>query len=421
MNDEEQKNLWQTLKCAWREHKPSGDPALTAGEQIAAMRKKMTCMHRGLNKTDFWGSALYAAVAAPFIIYLFTTPYLVTRIGYLIIIGGMLFASWKSIRRRRSIPQPIADAPVMEWLKYDLATVRQHAEDSRTLLWWYLLPFLIGTNVSTWGMKVDLLTVKIPMTVLAALIAGVTYWLNQRVWRKQWVPIQRELEALISVDQPVQKSEPTKKNIMTKTILIGIVLISLGAIVFVRGRDIKTAAIEYSDPVSQMLETIREKHNFPALAAAVVVDGKIVATNAVGFRKSSGPERVTVDDRFHLGSVTKSMTATVAAMLVEQGKISWTTTIAETFPEFKSEIHPDYLGVTLEQLLSHRGGAPGNAPADLWLQAWAATGTAAEQRLAFVKGLLGRQPEAKLGTKFIYSNQGYAIAGVMLEKATGKT
>jgi len=412
MNDEEQKNLWQGLKCLWQEQKPSSDPAL---------RKKMAKMHEGLNKTDFWGSALYAVVTVPFIIYIFTTPYFVTRIGYLIIIGGMLFASWKSIRRRRSIPQPIADAPVMEWLKYDLAKVRQHAEDSRTLLWWYLLPFLIGMNVSTWGMKVDLLTVKIPMTVLVVLIAGVTYWLNQRVWRNQWLPMQQELEALLNSDQPVLPPEPPKKNIMTRTILIGIVLILLGAIVFVRGRDAKTAAIAYSDPVSQMLENIRVKHNFPALAAAVIVDGKIVVTNAVGFRKNGGTEKVTVDDKFHLGSVTKSMTATVAAMLVEQGKISWTTTIGEAFPELKSEMHPDYLGVTLEQLLSQRSGAPGDAPADLWLQAWAAKGTAAEQRLAFIKGILARKPEAKPGTKYIYSNQGYTIAGVMLEKAAGKT
>jgi CubicO group peptidase (beta-lactamase class C family) len=421
MNDEEQKNLWQGLKCLWKEHKPSGDPTLTAEEQIGAMRKKMAGLHQGLNKTDFWGSALYAAVTVPFVIYIFTTPGFVTRLGYLIIIGGMLFASWKSTRRRRSLPQPIADAPVMEWLKYDLAKVRQHAEDSRTLLWWYLMPFLIGMNVSTWGMKVDLLTVKIPMTMLAALIAGVTYWLNRRVWRKQWVPIQRELETLLDPDQPVLQPEPPKKNTMTKLILIGIVLISLGAIMFVRGRELKTPAIEYSDPVSQMLETIRVKHNLPALAAAVVVDGKIVVTSAVGFRKNGGKERVTVGDQFHLGSVTKSMTATVAAMLVEQGKISWTTTIGEAFPEFRSEIHPDYLGVTLEQLLSQRSGAPGNAPADLWLKAWTANGTAAEQRLAFVKGILARKPEAKPGTKHIYSNQGYTIAGVMLEKATGKT
>jgi len=231
---------------------------------------------------------------------------------------------------------------------------------------------------------------------------------------ENFAPATHPIRKYLSLLQP-------KKNIMTKIILIGIVLISLGAIVFVRGRDPKPPAIEYSDPVSQMLENIREKHNFPALAAAVVVDGKIVVTNAVGFRKNGGTEKVTVDDKFHLGSVTKSMTATVAAMLVEQGKISWTTTIGEAFPELKSEIHPGYLGVTLEQLLSHRSGAPGEAPGDLWRQAWAATGTAAEQRLAFIKGILARKPEAKPGTKFIYSNQGYTIAGVMLEKATGKT
>lgn len=413
MNDQELKNLWQGQKS-------SGEPALPADEQIAAMRKKMAKMHRGLNTLDFWGLAANAVVLIVFTVYFFTTPYFVMRIGTLILIGGDLFASWKLIRRRRSTPQPIADAPVMEWLKYDLAKVHQHAEENRTVLWWSVLPFLIGMNFFFWGMPVSF-SIKIGPSVLMALIAAVTYWLNQRARRKQWLPLQQELEALLNLDQPVLQPEPPKKNIMTKTILIGIVLILLGAIVFVRGREPKTPAIEYSDPVSQMLENIREKHNFPALAAAVVVDGKIVVTNAVGFRKNGGTEKVTVDDKFHLGSVTKSMTATVAAMLVEQGKISWTTTIGEAFPELKSEIHPDYLGVTLEQLLSHRSGAPGDAPGDLWRKAWAANGTAAEQRLAFSKGILARKPEAKPGTKFIYSNQGYTIAGVMLEKATGKT
>lgn len=247
-----------------------------------------------------------------------------------------------------------------------------------------------------------------------------------------WTPLERHsalkaaVENFAPANHPIRKylpllqPEPLKK-IMTKIILTGIVLLSLGAIMFVRGRTLKAPMIPYSDPVSQMLENIREKHNLPALVAAVVVDGKIVMSNAVGFRKFGGPEKVTVDDEFHLGSVTKSMTATVAAMLVEQGKISWTTTIGEAFPELKSDIHPDYLGVTLEQLLSQRSGAPGTPPADLWRKAWAANGTAAEQRLAFIKGILARKPEAKPGTKFIYSNQGYTIAGVMLEKSTGKT
>jgi CubicO group peptidase (beta-lactamase class C family) len=173
--------------------------------------------------------------------------------------------------------------------------------------------------------------------------------------------------------------------------------------------------------VSEMLEAIRAKHKLPALAAAVVVHGKVVATDAAGVRRHGTATKVAPDDKFHIGSVTKSMTATVAAMLVEKGKISWTTTIADSFPEFAKNIHSDYRAVTLEQLLANRGGVPGKPPTLLWAKAWQATGTPAEQRLAFIKGILERAAEAKPGTKTIYSNQGYTIAGVMLEKASGKT
>ena len=176
------------------------------------------------------------------------------------------------------------------------------------------------------------------------------------------------------------------------------------------------------DPnVSEMLETIREKHKMPALAAVVVVSGKVVATNAVGVRRHGAAAKVTAQDKFHIGSVTKSMTATVAAMLVEKGEISWKTTIAESFPEFVNDIHLDYRGATLEQLLANRGGVPGKPPPELWVRAWQARGSAAQQRQGFIKGILEREPEAKPGTKTIYSNQGYTIAGAMLEKASGKT
>ena len=173
--------------------------------------------------------------------------------------------------------------------------------------------------------------------------------------------------------------------------------------------------------VAEMLEAIRAKHKLPALAAAVVVDGKVVVTNAVGVRRYGVATRITPADKFHLGSVTKSMTATLAAMLVEQGKLSWTTTIGASFPEFAKDIHADYREATLEQLLANRGGVPGKPPSTLWLKARQAAGAPAQQRLAFVKGILALEPEAKPGTKYIYSNQGYTIAGVMLEKASGKT
>ncbi len=214
---------------------------------------------------------------------------------------------------------------------------------------------------------------------------------------------------------------PIIKNQMTKLMFIGTVLTSLGTPVLVRGDDTETPPVDYADTISKSLESVRVRHKLPALAAAVVVDGKIVGTNAVGIRKQGSEEKVWANDKFHIGSVTKSMTATIAAMLVEQGKIPWTKTIGDAFPEMKNQIHADYLDATLEQLLSHRGGAPGDAPSDLWRKALTAKGTPPEQRMAFVQGLLERKPEAKAGSKYIYSNQGYSIAGVMLERASGKT
>lgn len=205
MNDEELKKLWLGQK-------PSGEPALTAEEQIAVLREQMAKMHQGLNTLDFWGLAANAAVLIVFTIYFFTTPYFETRFGTLIIIAGDLFVSWKLIQRRHSTSQPIADAPVIEWLRYDLAKVRQHAEENRMLLWCSVLPFLIGTLAFLWGLPVSF-SIKIGPTVLVGLIAAVTYWLNQRALSKQWLPLQQELEAFLHFDQPVSRPEPTKKTL----------------------------------------------------------------------------------------------------------------------------------------------------------------------------------------------------------------
>src|SRR4051794_1230125 len=81
------------------------------------------------------------------------------------------------------------------------------------------------------------------------------------------------------------------------------------------------------------LEAIRKRFRLPALAAAATRDGRIVELAATGVRQFGEDEEVTVDDAWQIGSCTKSMTATLAGMLVEQGKIAWTSTISDLFPE----------------------------------------------------------------------------------------
>jgi CubicO group peptidase (beta-lactamase class C family) len=170
---------------------------------------------------------------------------------------------------------------------------------------------------------------------------------------------------------------------------------------------------------TQMLEEIRAKYDFPGLAVIVVKAGRVCEQAAVGIRKHEDPALLTTNDVFHIGSCTKSMTATLAAMLVEQGKLKWESTIAGVFPELKSRMNEQYQNVTLEQLLTHRGGVPKEPPPDAWKQAWEQLGTPAQQRYQFIEAVLSEPPQAAPGTRYIYSNQGYAIAGAMLEKVSG--
>jgi CubicO group peptidase (beta-lactamase class C family) len=94
------------------------------------------------------------------------------------------------------------------------------------------------------------------------------------------------------------------------------------------------------------------------IAAAVLRGERIIAQGGAGVRKRGSAERITLDDRFHLGSCTKAMTATLVAMLVEEGKLNWTTTLGELFADTVKPLHPAWEKVTLRQVLAHRAGLP---------------------------------------------------------------
>src|SRR3954470_22852546 len=115
------------------------------------------------------------------------------------------------------------------------------------------------------------------------------------------------------------------------------------------------------DPI---LQPYLERYDLPALAAAIIKNGEVIASGAVGTRRAGTNSPVMIEDRFHIGSDTKAMTALIAAMLVEGGKIRWTSTVDEVFPELAATMDPAVRGVTLEQLLSHISGIPSDTEAD---------------------------------------------------------
>jgi CubicO group peptidase (beta-lactamase class C family) len=170
--------------------------------------------------------------------------------------------------------------------------------------------------------------------------------------------------------------------------------------------------------LNSLLEPIRQKYDLPALAGAIVTSQGLTAVGAVGVRKYGTDTPVTVDDQFHLGSDTKAMTATMLATLVEEGKLSWSTTLEQAFPELAVEMDPAYGKITLEQLLAHRAGftdeswPQGKNLGDMYRLA----GSPREQRAAYVAMVLSEPPVSEPGSRFLYSNRNYAVAGAMAEK-----
>src|SRR6185436_10651049 len=151
---------------------------------------------------------------------------------------------------------------------------------------------------------------------------------------------------------------------------------------------------------------------------AVVLRGeRIIAQGAAGVRKRGTAERITIADRFHLGSCTKAMTATLVAMLVEQGKLNWTTTLGELFADTAKPMHPAWEKVTLRQVLAHRSGLrfeeDGLAQVfnELVRPPRVRLGTLPQQRLEIARQALARPPVIPPDTKYWYSNVGYVLAG----------
>jgi len=174
--------------------------------------------------------------------------------------------------------------------------------------------------------------------------------------------------------------------------------------------------------LAPLLEKIRSTHDVPALAAIIVDGTRISALGVTGQRRMGEPTPVDLDDRWHLGAVGKPLTATLAARLVDRGIVTFDTTLEDAFGVLVPEMHAAYKSVTLSDLLAHRSGLASELTklpiwnADLWLGAEPAH----EARLRVTRALLAQSPETRPGHTFNYSDAGYIVAGVMLERMAGE-
>jgi CubicO group peptidase (beta-lactamase class C family) len=176
---------------------------------------------------------------------------------------------------------------------------------------------------------------------------------------------------------------------------------------------------EWKD-LADLLAQIRAKTGVPAIAAAIVRQGTVTDIAVVGERWVGSGQAVEVGDAWHIGSITKSMTATMIGALVQKELLAWDFTVADILVGM--EMRDEYRDVTLEQALQHRGGFPGytNIDDDEEIRLRSLPGDPTRQREAFVQEILMEEPQATPGTSMNYSNAGYVVAALMAERVSAR-
>ncbi len=176
-----------------------------------------------------------------------------------------------------------------------------------------------------------------------------------------------------------------------------------------------------TEPIAleEVLEPIRAERDLAALSAAIVGPEGLIAIGAVGHRARGKEALVLRSDRWHIGSCTKSMTATLIARLAEAEVLSLDSTLDVLFPEYAEEMAEDWRHVKLTHLLQHRAGIEPN-PMQMWAELAEHPDGVAGARAMLVRETLLAPPDLPPG-EFVYSNWGYAIAGAAAERATGSS
>ena len=182
------------------------------------------------------------------------------------------------------------------------------------------------------------------------------------------------------------------------------------------------AALAAPSPLThQRLAELRRHSGSPALAAACERQDSPPRIWVDGERAIGSGIAVEATDRWHLGSITKSMTASLVGRLIDAGEVRWDESVGEVLGEILPSILEAYRPATLAHLLSHRAGLPRDLPDEELSQFSPEIADARDERRLFAREALEMTPLGPMTETFEYSNVGYVVVGAMLEAKLGES
>ena len=194
--------------------------------------------------------------------------------------------------------------------------------------------------------------------------------------------------------------------------------------------DIDVWALAWDWSIEDMLGSVRAEFGVPAVGGATVTTTGIKELGVSGIRKHGSNVAVEDGDRWHLGSDTKAMTATLLAVLASKPNavVHWDMTISQAFPEWAQTMKPMFKDskANFERLMAHRSGIL-TVSDEEWTALGDTSKTIKERRHEFAHLLLHRNhgdPNVIFdapGFVFSYQNANFILAAAMMEQRTGKS
>lgn len=175
------------------------------------------------------------------------------------------------------------------------------------------------------------------------------------------------------------------------------------------------AALLAQPLTAETLAMIRTALGTPGMAAGWATRSAAPVLLADGLRAAGHPEAVEAQDKWHIGSITKSFTATLFARAVEAGAIGWDTRLGTVL----RDVPRHYRKLSAIELLSHHAGLAANIPMPDLLALPRIAADARISRRHYADLALAMPPIARRRERFSYSNAGYVLAARMLEEVTG--
>jgi D-alanyl-D-alanine carboxypeptidase len=149
-------------------------------------------------------------------------------------------------------------------------------------------------------------------------------------------------------------------------------------------------------------------------AALLAKDGKPIFTGAYGMADREKKVPNTVNTRFRIGSMNKMFTAVSILQLVQAGKISLSDPVGKYLTDYPNK--DIATKVTIQQLLTHTGGT-----GDFFGPQFDAHRLELKTLQDYIKLFGERAPEFEPGSRWVYSNYGFLMLGVVVERVTGKS